>query len=78
MSKKKFTIFVDKDTLDNFKDYCRENAFNMPAKLEKFMKEELHKSFLESTFPSFFRFFNRRMAFGTVVKLLPERSSSSK
>lgn len=37
----RLTITIPKDLLKNFKEYCKDNAINMSAKITKLIKKEM-------------------------------------
>ena len=56
MGKEVATIVIDEDVLDNFKRYCKLNAFDMNAKIELMIKKDLAKRIKEPvTLYSFFK-----------------------
>lgn len=40
----RITLTIPKNTLDKFKKYCEENAFNISAKITKMIEKELGNS----------------------------------
>jgi hypothetical protein len=43
-NKDKFTIFIDKDLRDKYKEFCEDEGFVASRRIEKFIEKELAKA----------------------------------